>query len=209
MISKPALLGMLVGSLFLSSLPAVTVNSNSISNKAVFGILFPRETRAFYGKESAISSITLQEYITTSFNVVELNIIMNGDALLRIYHSRPIGPRELDEALGRLPAGVDTQAALPSAVREAANRLSTLSERATSDTVIKEYPLATHAKTVEFRISRRGELLDLFEQLKKHWLKEPDASEEGETNGAVETTESTETQIAPLSLGGTLFTISE
>ena len=41
---------------------------------------------------------------------------------------------------------------------------------------MKEYPTATHAKTIEYRVSKLDELLELYDQLEKHWRKNPATS---------------------------------
>jgi len=69
---------------------ALTVKKNEIRNKSVFGITFPSEDRSYYGKEDNVQSVSIQEYVTATFHVLEVNVVSNGPALLRIYHSRPL-----------------------------------------------------------------------------------------------------------------------
>ncbi len=78
-----------------SSLSAVTVRTRAIKNKAIFAITFPDDTKEYYGKEAAIHSISKQEYVTSGFRVVEINIVTAGNGLLRIYHSRALKLGEL------------------------------------------------------------------------------------------------------------------
>ena len=201
----PALLCGLV-----STLPAVTVRSNAINNKALFGITFPGETRSYYGKESAIHSISKQEYVTSTFRVVEINIVTAGNGLLRIYHSRPLNIGELKAALSNVASAATgntssiQQTPLPPGMQTMADRANIVIEAATSDTVMKEYPLATHARTIEYRVQTRRELLDLFEKLEKHWLKEPAFYESGQI---VSEDDATDKEMKPRSLGGTRFTV--
>jgi hypothetical protein len=192
-----------------SSLCAVTVRSNAIRNKALFGITFPDDSKEYYGKEAAIHSISKQEYITSGFRVVEINIVTAGNGLLRIYHSRALKPGELQAALmdGATAAGVPPviqRTPMPPGVQAMADRASGVAEAITSDTVMKEYPLATHARTIEYRIQTRSELLDLFDQLQKHWLKEPTYFEGGQI---VAEDESISKKMEPRSLGGTRFIV--
>ena len=51
-----------------------------------------------------------------------------------------------------------------------ADRAAGVSEAVTGTEVMKEYPMATHAHTIEFRVGSRAELLELHQELKKHWL---------------------------------------
>ncbi len=192
----------------VQQITAIDVQTNAINNKTVFGIEFSEETRVFYGKEKTIVSITIQEYITTTFNVVEINIVMQGNALLRIYHSKPIGPRELNEALGLIAKsnGISTRPQLPASVQAAADKAAGVFDTVTSDKVIKEYPIATHSKTIEYRMTTRKELLELFDELQKHWLKRPALFENGQI---VDSDGATKKEMKPRSLGGTLFTLSD
>ena len=197
--------------LFIASLPlhGVTVNSNAIRNKAVFGLEFPGESRAFHGREANVQSISMQEYVTATFRVTEINIVTNGSALLRIYHTRPLRAGELQAALvdGTEAAGVPSsiiKTPIPDSVNAMADRANAGFEAATSTTVIKDYPIATHARTIEFRLSKRAELIELHDELMKHWLKEPAYFEGGQI---VDKDEATSSEMKPRSLGGTLFRI--
>ena len=141
----------------LSSLAAVTVRTNDIANNALFGITFASESKAYYGKESAIHSISKQEYITSGFRVVEINILTSGRGLLRIYHSRTLGAGELNASMmdGASAAGMPStlqRTPMPAGIQALANRASGIAEALTSDTVMKEYPSATHAGTIEYRV---------------------------------------------------------
>ncbi|MGJ8640841.1 MAG: hypothetical protein ACSHYA_15735 [Opitutaceae bacterium] len=196
-----------------TSLIAVTVDSRGIRNKALFGIEFPEQTSDYVAQEAAISSISMQGYITTSFNVLEVNIVTNGSALVRIYHSRAIKPGELQEALSNgtsAAVGSSTssiiQRPLPPKIQELADRAAGVEEAITSSTVIKDYPHATHAHTVEYRVSSRVELVDLYNELRKHWLKEPAFFEGGQI---VDEENATEKEMKPRSLGGTLFKVEK
>jgi hypothetical protein len=85
-----------------------------------------------------------------------------------------------------------------------ADRASAVAEAMTSDTVMKEYPLATHARTIEYRVQTRSEVLELFDQLQKHWIKEPTYFEGGQI---VAEGEATSRKMEPRSLGGTRFIV--
>jgi hypothetical protein len=207
-LSKYLLSALLLGCL-ASSLNAVTVRTRAIKNKALFAITFPDDTKEYYGKEAAIHSISKQEYVTSGFRVVEINIVTAGNGLLRIYHSRALRLGELQAAMadGADAAGVPStiqRSPVPPGVQQMADRASGVAEAMTSDTVMKEYPLATHARTIEYRIQTRGELLDLFDELQKHWIKEPAYYEGGQI---VDENEATSKKMEPRSLGGTRFIV--
>lgn len=198
--------------LFCLQTHAVNVMTGGIKNQAIFGIEFPGDARSFYAREAGVIAISKQEYVTAAFKVLELNIVTDGPALLRIYYSRALRPGELANALGSaarssgLPATSIVQTPLPPQVKAMAERSAKVTDTATSQTVIKEYPLATHAHTFEFRVSSRNELLALHDALKEHWLKEPAYYEDGQI---VDSSGNTERQMKPRRLGGTLFKVEE
>ena len=197
---------------FGCQLSAVSVTTRGVRNQAIYGIEFPKESRTYYGSEAGVQSISTQDYITGNFRVIELNIVTQGTALLRIYHIRPLRPSELQQAMSDglgatgIPGSSIIQRPLPPQVQAMADRAASVSEVVTGAEVIKEYPMATHAHTIEFRIGSRNELLELHEELKKHWLKEPAFFEGGQI---ISEDESTDKEMKPRSLGGTLFKVEE
>lgn len=207
------ILSLLVVSILISTpLNALVVVSKGIKNQALFGIEFPGDARSYYGKEAAVLSISKQEYITAAYRVVEVNIVTNGPALLRVYHSRSLRPGEMAAALSDaqqasgLPGTSIIRTPMPPQVEALAERGLKIADTVTGDTVIKEYPMATHAHTIEFRVSSRDELLALHDELKKHWLKEPAYYEGGQIT---DESGATSKEMKPRNLGGTLFRVEE
>jgi hypothetical protein len=198
---------------FSCQLSAISVTTRGVRNQAIYGIEFPKESRAYYGSEAGVQSISTQEYITANFRVIELNIVTQGSALLRIYYSRPLRLGELQQAMsdaigaaGIPDASSIIQRPLPPQVKALADRAAGVSKAVTGTEVMKEYPIATHAHTIEFRVGSRDELLELYQELKKHWLKEPAFFEGGQI---VSEDESTDKEMKPRTLGGTLFKVEE
>ena len=198
---------------FSYQLSAVSVTTRGVRNQAIYSIEFPEESRTYSGSEAGVQSISTQEYITANFRVIELNVVTQGIALLRIYYSRPLRLGELQQAMGDgiSATGISgsssiIQRPLPPQMQALADRAAGVSEAVTGTEVMKEYPIATHAHTIEFRIGSRDELLELHQELKKHWLKEPAFFEGGQI---VSEDESTDKEMKPRSLGGTLFKVQE
>jgi hypothetical protein len=213
MLSLRKILSTLLLAAFSCQVSAVSVTTRGVRNQAIYGIEFTEESRAYYGREAGVQSISTQEYITANFRVIELNIVTQGTALLRVYYSRPLRPGELQQAMSDglgaagMPGGSSIiQRPLPPQVKAMADRAAGVSEAVTGTEVMKEYPIATHAHTIEFRIGSREELLELHQELKKHWLKEPAFFEGGQI---VSEEESIDKEMKPRSLGGTLFKVQE
>ena len=213
MLSLRKILSTLLLAAFSCQVSAVSVTTRGVRNQAIYGIEFTEESRAYYGREAGVQSISTQEYITANFRVIELNIVTQGTALLRVYYSRPLRPGELQQAMSDglgaagMPGGSSiSQRPLPPQVKAMADRAAGVSEAVTGTEVMKEYPIATHAHTIEFRIGSREELLELHQELKKHWLKEPAFFEGGQI---VSEEESIDKEMKPRSLGGTLFKVQK
>lgn len=154
---------------------ALTVESDAFDAAEFFGITFPGDTRAYYGRVDAILSVSKQEYRTTTFNVLEINIANQGEALVRIYHARPLDADDLAEGLRSAADGADVPGGgntpdPPKAATDLADRLSDAAKGAAASEVFKAYPTATHAGTIEYHVADRDELLEFFDAFRKRWL---------------------------------------
>lgn len=184
---------------------ALDVKRGVIRNKAIFGIEMADGVRKFYAKEAAVRSMSTQQYISNGFLVLELNIVTDGSGLLRIYHSRPLSAEELSLAMSNAAAAVGAPTAgnsyaLPLGVTDIGTQAEDVYDALTDGTVIKDYPNATHAHTIEYRIRSQQELIELFDELQKHWLRddqEDTAPEQGENRA----------ETGRRTLGGTLFVL--
>ncbi len=110
-------------------------------------------------KLGAISSVSRHEYLVDGVGrVSEVTVSAQGPALARFYYVEPNVPQ--------LPGGVgqSTVNFLEEKMREGVSR-------AGADdvwrTVIKSYPVATHAHTVEYRLQTRDALDKLFGSLER------------------------------------------
>jgi hypothetical protein len=184
------------GSCFFGiSVQALTIQRNAFYNSVGYAIEFAQTECSYVGKVSAISAISLQSYITPPFRVIELNIVSDGNALVRIYNSTPLNAYDLQLALKQ-----ESTPSMTASVKAATNRVTSINEKLTKSTVIKEYPLATHARTIEYRMRSHTELLELHRELKKHWLNEADRSNNNSDEEDVKIS-------SRLKLGGTQFTV--
>jgi hypothetical protein len=110
---------------------------------------------------SKISVVSLHEFSLPGGRVTELNIVTEGDALARFYFMEAALP------------GAGTAAADLAKTRltEAAN---TVADRTGTDKVWqkvqKDYPLATHAHTIEFRLQNKADLIALHASAKTAWM---------------------------------------
>lgn len=187
---------------------AVEVDTGSMENESIFAIAFPEGARGLAVKANNVSSISLQEYITASYRVVELNIVTNGSALIRIYYSRLLRPGEaqsaLSDAASDMPGSSIIRSPMPGAVQKMTEKASGMADNATSNTVIKEYPLATHARTIEYRLRNRSDVTDLYDQLMAFWTSELMYFDK---DGNLVDKDAPGAEEKPASLGGTSFSV--
>lgn len=107
-----------------------------------------------------ISVISLHEFSLVGGRVTELNIVTEGDALARFYFMEAVPP-------GSGTAAADlAKTRLTELANQAADRTGT---DKTWQKVQKDYPLSTHAHTIEFRIQTKADLLALHASAKRAW----------------------------------------
>jgi hypothetical protein len=134
----------------------------------------------FSGRAERLLSVSFQEYSTGPLIVSEVSIDMEGaNQLLRIYSTRPVSATELEragdagagaseETFGVTPSKPPTEALTPA--KAASTRAENAYSRATAGIVVKTYPATTHAKTVEFSVKKREELLKFYKAFSERLL---------------------------------------
>lgn len=112
---------------------------------------------------SAITAVSQHEYIVDgAARVTEVNVSTRGTETVRFYFIEPNVPQA--------PGGVGQ-----SAVEMIKERAQEAVSRAGADDawskVVKNYPITTHARTVEYRLSNKESLIKLFESVQNSWVK--------------------------------------
>lgn len=108
-----------------------------------------------------ISVVSLHEFNLTGGRVTEMNIVTEGDALARFYFMEPIS---VGSALSSADAA---KARITELADSAADRTGT---DKVWRKVMKDYPLATHAHTIEFRLQNKADLLAIHQSAKTAWM---------------------------------------
>lgn len=146
---------------------AFTKKSDALKNKNVFGIVFENNASVFVNA-GLVSSISKQEYVLGTIFVSEIVIDTFGNSQIRIYNSSPLDHTKIKQkAVKVLPTTVQSA----TAVADYAQRAKGFVEDSYGvnlsgvDTVYKDFPATTHAKTIEFAISKPEELDNLYELL--------------------------------------------
>lgn len=107
-----------------------------------------------------ISSISKHQYILDgTLLVTEVTIDTNGNSLTRIYHITPVGD---DSTVGTTTKIIERGNEL---LDQAGQRTGTNLQ----DMVHKKYPLTTHSKSIEYRVSELATLDALFSSIDKSW----------------------------------------
>lgn len=110
---------------------------------------------------SAISVVSVHEFSVKGGQVTELNIVTTGDALARFYFLDPGLPGT------SLSAAEVAEKRLKEAANMAAERTGTDKPW---EKVHKDYPLATHAHTIEFVLKSKAEVTALANSAKLAWM---------------------------------------
>jgi hypothetical protein len=117
---------------------------------------------------SAITSVSRHEYVVDgAARVTEVNIATAGSELARFYFIEPNTPKSPVAAGQRALNTIEGKAKEVSARVESDD----LRER-----VVKSYPTATHAHTVEYRLADKESLNKLFKSIEDSWLGERSGS---------------------------------
>ena len=137
---------------------AVQVQDKALPKGNVFGLRFSGAGGEFIGRVDLIGSISLQKYVTSTFQIAEMCIdIAGSDVQLRVYHQGPLKSSTI----------------LPGNRNAVTNPLDRINPKYTSklnQLVYKEYPVTTHAKTLEFKVGSEADLIDLHAQLRNRWI---------------------------------------
>ncbi|NRA27836.1 MAG: hypothetical protein HRU10_11395 [Opitutales bacterium] len=162
----------------------VSTRHNALPNAEVFGIEVDGR-QAFYGRVRGINSVSTQSYLTPAFAVTEMVIDMIHSPLqLRIYSTTPLdavgsGSSAVRAATQDVPISSAAVDGTSSAVRRLSEPVRDRLD-AVGDTtpVVKDYPLTTHSKTIEYKLPSAGHVVALFREFSELWLAMPEAVEE-------------------------------
>lgn len=157
-----------------SSADAVQLKPNAIPNRGLFGVELAGTDSQFYARADQVLSVSWQEYTTGSYIVSEVVVdIANSGQQIRLYSLRVPGASEAMGAAGGVissasPTGSTPTAsrALPSAVQNIEDRANAAVGRASAQMPVKAYPTTTHAKTVEYVVGSRAELLSFYKSFR-------------------------------------------
>lgn len=162
---------------------ALRIRENAFPNRDLFGLEL-NENQEFYAKVASITSISLQNYNTSTFNVLELSIDLQGSPVqLRIYHTRPITKDELEAYAPEAPTSSTRIPATPGFASRIADRIADpIAGHVDNLPLLKEYPITTHAKTIEYKVSNREDLVTLYNNLRDRWIGVARGTEEDPDN---------------------------
>lgn len=165
---RATIIGLLLLMASVAVLPAA-VTIGRIENERLFGLQFPGGL-AFYGVVNRISGVSIQEYISGPYLVTEMVIdLAASPSQLRIYVTEPYDPAELMSRAVEAGSGISSVQPPSGPAQKAAERARRTLSASTEDIVVKDYPVATHSKTIEYRLASRDNLMELFETFIHLW----------------------------------------
>jgi len=169
--------------LFPATLGAAKVKVRTFPNQGIFAIQVSGTNFSFHGRADHVISASFQEYTTGALYVSEVTIDMQGgNQLLRLYNARPMSEQDARAHAENATAAVSdaTSGAVnptlpntPAPVSDLDRKVQDNYGRATAGLVVKTYPATTHAKTVEFTVSSRAELLTFYQNFTKLYTAVP------------------------------------
>ena len=106
-----------------------------------------------------ISSISMSTYHVTGAVVHEVDVETMGAALTRFYAIEALGEKNGSNAASNIIERAK------SIGKEAGEKVGVDPDT----TVTKEYPITTHAKTIEFRVVDKDDLNEIYKSLSKSW----------------------------------------
>lgn len=156
-------------SLFVTStLWGLQIYDDKIDNKNIFGICFEKNKQEFYADVRSIRSISIQEYMTSIYKVTELNLDTGNSSQLRIYATELIPQTMLSE----IQDSTERFTQLPIQMKPP-NPLEPIEKKVLdavpSPIVFKEYPITTHAKTIEYQLATSNQVQELYIALRYNW----------------------------------------
>jgi hypothetical protein len=163
--------------------PLFAAKINNLKNPAIFIITVDGTAQEFVGRADRVISISFQEYIAGPLHVSEVVVDMAGsNQLLRLYASRPFSAEDA-AAAARTAAGAagdlthgtinPTVPTVPGPIAQADAAVQTAYSRATAGIVVKSWPATTHAKTIEFSVTDRAELISFYSTFRDLFLSRP------------------------------------
>lgn len=108
---------------------------------------------------SRISSISMSTYHVTGAVVHEVDVETMGAALTRFYAIEALGESNGSNVASNLIERAK------SIGQEAGDKVNVNPDT----TVTKEYPITTHAKTIEFRVVDKADLNEIYKSLSRSW----------------------------------------
>lgn len=112
---------------------------------------------------TAITSISMHEYVVdASAKITEVTIATSGSEIARFYYIAPLTP-QVPGNVGQ--SGVDM-------LNDKAKELADRTGASEWQKVVKNYPVSTHAHTIEYRVGSKDTLDKLFKSVRTAWLKD-------------------------------------
>ena len=107
-----------------------------------------------------IASVSKHHYIIDgNISVTEVVIDTNGNSLARFYYLEPAG-----QDASNVGARIGQRS------KELLDKVSARTGVNANSAVVKQYPITTHAKTVEFHLSDGGDLDKLYGSVRDAWI---------------------------------------
>ena len=182
---------------------SLVIRYGEINNPAIFGVQLPNDL-SFYGRADMVYALSLQQYQTGPYLVTELVVDIGGvNSQFRVYATEPFAEDALKSRLPeKTPKAVTQQTGVPPAVQRARERVNKTVDPTEAGLVVKDYPVATHAKTIEYRLGKAEDVHELYEAMMDLYIRR---GREAVMSRRESVDNSEEVKQVISRLGGTLF----
>gem|GEM_PF-5832462 len=125
------------------------------TNKSIYGIDFA-DGSAYHFKLSTLEGVSLQRYVAGPYKVIEVVLeIAGSSSQVRIYSTEALTALDMQEmGQSALPTNLQKYSNAPTQVANLNAKTQEKTANQQSLPLIKEYPVTTHAKTIEFKVSK-------------------------------------------------------
>lgn len=139
---------------------AIARDNENLARAGIYCIQTSSNT--YFVKMATISSINMHDYIVDGAALVtELTISTSSSEVVRFYCLEPIIPQS--------PIGVG-QSVIDKATEKVNEAIERTGQGETLRKVVKNYPLTTHAHTVEYRLQNKDQLNKIYGAILWRWV---------------------------------------
>lgn len=152
---------LLVTEAFAQDTSSIAQDNDSLSKAGLYCFTTPGGT--YFVRLSTICSVSMHEYIVDgAATVTELTIATTSSEVARFYYLEPVTLQS--------PVGVG-QSLIDKAQEKVDEGLQRTGQAGLWHKAVKNYPMTTHAHTIEYRIEKKEQLKTMYHAILNRWVR--------------------------------------